>query len=125
MVESWRRAWASPRLPFGIVSLAGSTSEARRRRTRLRTQSLRALRPSGPTDRLAQTARSVSQGNSDAMPAFRNAQTAGGGLLPSALLPATFVAQAFDAGDASRRRASLSRVVVLVACDLRRLSQRR
>jgi hypothetical protein len=33
------------------------------------------------------------------MPAFRNAQTAGGGLLPSDELPATFVAQAFDAAE--------------------------
>ncbi len=89
-------------------------------------QKAHALRPirsvqTGPPRPLA----AFPQGNSDAMPAFRNAQTAGGGLLPSALLPATFVAQAFDAGDASRRRASLSRVVVAAACGSRRLSQRR
>jgi hypothetical protein len=57
MVESWRAAWAptrtDPSFPFGIVSLAGGTSE----------------------------------GNPWAMPAFRNAQTAGGGLLPSPTMP--------------------------------------
>jgi hypothetical protein len=47
------------------------------------------------------------------MPAFRNAQTAGGGLLPSALLPATFVAQAFDAGV---RRIAPPRVAVARGC---------
>ena len=33
------------------------------------------------------------------MPAFRNAQTAGGGLLPNEKIPASFVAQAFDAAE--------------------------
>ena len=33
------------------------------------------------------------------MPAFRNAQTAGGGLLPNDKIPASFVAQAFDAAE--------------------------
>ena len=72
MVETWRQWWSeaplsstSSKFPFGVVSLAGSTSE----------------------------------GHSNAMPAFRNAQTAGGGLLPSAAMPNTFVAQAFDAGE--------------------------
>ena len=55
----------SPSFPFGIVSLAGGTSE----------------------------------GHSNAMPAFRNAQTAGGGLLPNKMIPNSFVAQAFDAGE--------------------------
>ena len=72
MLRSWRKWWSSgpfsatdPVFPFGVVSLAGSTSE----------------------------------GHSAAMPAFRNAQTAGGGLLPSAHMPNAFVAQAFDAGE--------------------------
>ena len=33
------------------------------------------------------------------MPAFRNAQTAGGGLLPNKMIPNSFLAQAFDAGE--------------------------
>eukprot|EP01051_Picozoa_sp_SAG22_P008349 SAG22_NODE_631_length_8376_cov_43.396037_6_plen_525_part_00 len=41
----------------------------------------------------------TSEGHSNAMPAFRNAQTAGGGLLPNKLIPNSFVAQAFDAGE--------------------------
>ena len=39
------------------------------------------------------------EGHSNAMPAFRNAQTAGGGLLPNDKIPASFVAQAFDAAE--------------------------
>ncbi len=72
MVAAWRQHWStspmsgtSPSFPFGIVSLAGGTSE----------------------------------GHSNAMPAFRNAQTAGGGLLPNKMIPNSFVAQAFDAGE--------------------------
>jgi len=72
MVEQWRDAWSSTPgsttdklFPFGIVSLAGGTSE----------------------------------GRSWAMPAFRNAQTAGGGLLPSKNMPNTFIAQGFDAAE--------------------------
>ena len=72
MIQTWRDAWSSAPLsgtsavfPFGVVSLAGGTSE----------------------------------GHSAAMPSFRNAQTAGGGLLPSEIMPATFVAQAYDAAE--------------------------
>lgn len=66
MLQSWRRAFRDPNLPFGVVSLAGSTSE----------------------------------GHSNAIASFRNAQTAGGGVLPNDRLgPTSFVAQAFDVGE--------------------------
>ena len=72
MIDSWRKVWSSTPLsstsallPFGVVSLAGGTSE----------------------------------GHSGAMPSFRNAQSALGGLLPNNLMPNTFLAQAYDAAE--------------------------
>lgn len=72
MIQTWRDAWSTAPL--------ASTSP---------------LFPIG----VVSLAGGTSEGHPDAMPSFRNAQTGGGGLLPSKELPATFVAQAYDAAE--------------------------
>ena len=102
MIESWRKAWSTTPsastdslFPFGIVSLAGGTSEGDSPRQLVRIPTC----TGGCCQLVDGCRRRTSEGHAWAMPAFRNAQTAGGGLLPSATMPATFVAQAFDAAE--------------------------